>query len=182
MMWSSKVSQNSQILILRYSQTKNLFPIEYRSVTSSNFLFLHFIIFMTIFQQNMMKNPHKPNLTWIGSWWPEIWPHEYLISPIEISVNWPGSKQLWTRPIFTDFNGLIRYSCSHISGSHEPIPTKFGLWMFFIMLHRYIISKTLKCESFLWRHHFCTLLFLQPFSCLYLWNQLTNFNEFCCKR
>ena len=25
------------------------------------------------------------------SWWPEIWPNEYLISPIEISVNWPGS-------------------------------------------------------------------------------------------
>ena len=31
--------------------------------------------------------------------------HEYLISPIEISVKWPGSKQLWTRPIYTDFNG-----------------------------------------------------------------------------
>ena len=25
---------------------------------------------------------------------PEIWPHEYLIGPIEISLNWPGSKQL----------------------------------------------------------------------------------------
>ena len=25
---------------------------------------------------------------------PEIWLHEYLISPTEISVNWPGSKQL----------------------------------------------------------------------------------------
>ena len=34
-----------------------------------------------------------------------IWQHEYLISTIEISVNWPGSKQLWTRPICTDFNG-----------------------------------------------------------------------------
>ena len=69
------------------------------------FSFLHFSIFMTIFQQNMMKNPHTQNLTWIGSWWPEIWPHEYLISPIEISVNWRGSKQLWTRPIYTDFSG-----------------------------------------------------------------------------
>ena len=69
------------------------------------FSFLHYSIFMTIFQQNMMKNPHTPNLTWIGSQWPEIWPHEYLISLIEISVNWPGSKQLWTRPIYTDFNG-----------------------------------------------------------------------------
>ena len=27
-------------------------------------------------------------------WGPEIWPHEYLIRPIEISVNWSGSKQL----------------------------------------------------------------------------------------
>ena len=24
----------------------------------------------------------------------EIWPHEYLIRPTEISVNWPGSKHL----------------------------------------------------------------------------------------
>ena len=51
------------------------------------FSFLHFSIFVIIFQQNMMKNPHTPNLTWIGSWGPEIWPHEYLISPIENSVN-----------------------------------------------------------------------------------------------
>ena len=36
-----------------------------------------------------MKNIHSANLVGIGSWWPEIWPHEYLISPIEISVNWP---------------------------------------------------------------------------------------------
>ena len=34
------------------------------------------------------KHPH---LVGIGSWEPEIWLHEYLISPIEISVNWPGS-------------------------------------------------------------------------------------------
>ena len=52
-----------------------------------------------------MKNIHSPNLVGIGSWWPEIWPHDYLLSPIEISVNWPGSKQLGTRPIYTDFNG-----------------------------------------------------------------------------
>ena len=41
-----------------------------------------------------MKNIHSPNLVEIGSWGPEIWPHEYLISSIEISVNWHGSKQL----------------------------------------------------------------------------------------
>ena len=41
--------------------------------------------------------------------------------------------------------GLIRYSCGHVSGppsAHEPIPTQFGLWMFFIMLHRYSIQNT----------------------------------------
>ena len=42
--------------------------------------------------------------------------------------------------------GLIRYSCGHISGPHEPIPTQFGPWMFFIMLYRYA-SKTLKSKK-----------------------------------
>ena len=43
--------------------------------------------------------------------------------------------------------GLSRCSCGHISGPHEPIPTKFWLWMFFIMLHRDMVSKTLKCKK-----------------------------------
>ena len=34
---------------------------------------------------------HGPNLVGIGLWGPEIWLHEYLISLIEISVNWPCS-------------------------------------------------------------------------------------------
>ena len=37
------------------------------------------------------ENPHTQNFTGIGSLGPKIWLHEYLISPIEISVNWPGS-------------------------------------------------------------------------------------------
>ena len=37
------------------------------------------------------KQP-QPKLVGIRSWGPKIWPHEYLICPIEISVNWPGSK------------------------------------------------------------------------------------------
>ena len=56
--------------------------------------------------------------------------------------------------------GLIRYSCGHISGPHEPIPTKFGLWMFFIMLHRYMVSRTLKCKK-----NFCDVIT----SVLYIW-------------
>ena len=58
-----------------------------------------------MYRWSMIKNIHSPNLVGIGSWGPEIWPHEYLISPIEVSVNWPGSKQLRTMPIYTD--GLL---------------------------------------------------------------------------
>ena len=29
-----------------------------------------------------MKNIHSQNLVGIGSWGPEVWPDEYLISPI----------------------------------------------------------------------------------------------------
>ena len=95
----------------------------------------------------MIKNPHTPNLTCIGSWWPEIWLHEYLISSIEISVNWPGSQQFGNRPIYTDFNGVNLGIHAAISQAHELIPTKFELWMFFIMLHRYMVFKTLKCKK-----------------------------------
>ena len=51
------------------------------------FAFQHFHDHISV---ERMKNPHTPNLTWIGSWWHAIWPHEYLISPIEMSVNWPS--------------------------------------------------------------------------------------------
>ena len=81
-----------------------------------------------MYRWNMIKKIHSPNLVLIGSWWPEIWTHEYLISPIEISVNWPGSKELWTWPITRISMGLIRYSCGHISGHHEPIHVKFDVW------------------------------------------------------
>ena len=63
-----------------------------------------------------MKNPHTPNLTWIGSWWPKIWPHAYLISPTEISVNWPVRNCLKPGQLTLISVGLIRYSCGHISG------------------------------------------------------------------
>ena len=70
----------------------------------------------------------------IGLWGSEIWLHEYLISPTEISVNWPGSKQLGTRPIYTAFNGvgLNRYSCDsckiwcvRVNDFHH-VPLKYG--------------------------------------------------------
>ena len=67
-----------------------------------------------------MKNIHRPNLVGIGSWGPEIWPHEYPISLNESSVNWPGSKQLCYEPgQFTLISiGLISCSCGHISDQH----------------------------------------------------------------
>ena len=37
--------------------------------------------------------------------------------------------------------GLIWYSCGHISSPHEPIPTKFGVWRFYIMLYRNMKKK-----------------------------------------
>ena len=48
--------------------------------------------------------------------------------------------------------GLIRYSCGHILGHHEPIHVKFGVWRFFIMLYRNMVMKMLKCKTFWWRH------------------------------
>ena len=103
--------------------------IEYWSVTSSNFLFCISAFSWLYFSRTWWKPlTTKFNMKCYCSWQPEIWPHEYLISSTEISVNWPGS-------------------------------IKFGLWMFFIMLHQCMVSKTLKCKkSFLWCHRFCTLL------------------------
>ena len=57
-----------------------------------------------MYQWSIMKTIHSPNLVGIGPWGPEIWLHEYLISPTEIGVNWLSSKQLWTRPIYMKFN------------------------------------------------------------------------------
>ena len=42
---------------------------------------------------------------------------------------------------------IIRYSCGHISGHHEPIHVKFGVWGFFIMFYWNIVMKMLKCKK-----------------------------------
>ena len=82
-----------------------LLLIEYRSDDVTKNFFLHFSILDTMSRWSMMKNIHSPNLVGIGSWGPEIWPHEHLLSPIEISVNWPGSNSYEPGQIYTDFNG-----------------------------------------------------------------------------
>ena len=69
----------------------------------------------------------RPKFGGTGSWGPEIWPHEYLINPIEISVHGlvPNSYEPGQFTLIS--MELIRYSCSRISGHHKPIHVKFGL-------------------------------------------------------
>ena len=77
----------------------------------------------------------------------------YLISLIEITlnVNWSGSYICLEPGQITLISmGLIRYPYVHISGSLEPIPTKFELCVFFIyiiILHQYMVFNTLKCQK-----------------------------------
>ena len=87
------------------------------------FAFQHFEYHM--YRWSMMKNIHNPNLVGIGSWGPEIWPLEYLISPIAIS--YPTVMNQANLHLIS--MGLIRYSCGHILGPHEPIHVKIGLWV-----------------------------------------------------
>ena len=50
------------------------------------------------------------------------------ISPIEISENWSGSLQLWTRPIYTVFNRAnLVFMRSYLD---QRIHVKFGVWGF----------------------------------------------------
>ena len=63
-----------------------------------------------------------------------------------------------------DFKNLKkRYSCGYILGPHEPIPTKFGLWMSFIMLHWYMVSKMLECK----KSFFCHVITSALYCCSY---------------
>ena len=60
--------------------------------------------------------------------------------------------------------GIIRHSCDHISGHHEPIHVKFGVWGFFIMFYWNMVIKMLKCKKEnLMMSHFNTL------SSTYMW-------------
>ena len=62
-------------------------------------IFLHFSVLNTMYPLSMIENIHSQNLVGNGSWG---------LGVSKISVNWPVSKQLWTRPIYTSFNGLIK--------------------------------------------------------------------------
>ena len=51
------------------------------------FAFKHFEYHISVEHD---ENFSSPNLVKICTWEPGILPHEYLISPIEIRVSWPG--------------------------------------------------------------------------------------------
>ena len=59
--------------------------------SQKTFFFFAFQHFENHISRAWWKTSLCPNWMGIGSWVPEIWPHKYLISHIEISVNWPGS-------------------------------------------------------------------------------------------
>ena len=51
--------------------------------------------------------------------------------------------------------GLIRYSCGHISGHHEPIHVKFGVWGFFfyhVLLKYCHENAEMQKKKIWWRH------------------------------
>ena len=54
--------------------------------------------------------------------------------------------------------GLIRYSCGHISGLHEPIHVKFDVWGFFIMFYW---NSHENAEKKNWWHHTSLLNYKQ---------------------
>ena len=73
-------------------------------------------------------------------------------SPIEFSVNWPGSNSYELGQLFTLISmGLIRYSCGHIlAATMNRCMSNLVCGRFFIMLYRNMVMKMLKCKQF-WR-------------------------------
>ena len=104
------------------------------------FSFLHFSFSWPYFSRTWWKPSH---LTWNSSWWPEVWPHEYLFSSIEVSVNWPFPNSFEPGQFALISMGLIRHSCGHISGHHEL----FHLRVFFIMFYWNMVMKMLKLKK-----------------------------------
>ena len=119
-----------------------------------NFFFLDFSVLDTMYRWSMMKNIHSPNWVGIGSWGPKVWPQEYLISPIEISVNWSGSKHLWTGPIYTDFNGANQVFMRPYLG--PPWTNSCQIWCVRVIHHvllKYCHEKCWNAKKKIWWRH-----------------------------
>ena len=104
------------------------------------------------------KNRTKQNITSKAKiWWESVLggPKYGRMNRDLICVNWPGSKQLWSRSIYTDISGLVKYSCSQISVYHEPIHVnlKFGVF------HRlkYVHENATCAKRKLMKSHFSIL-------------------------
>ena len=121
--------------------------------------FLDFSVLDTMYWWSMMKNM-SPNWVGIGSWGPEIWPHEYLILAPLKSVYIGLAPNSYEPGQFTLISmGLIRYSYhAAISRATMNRHVKFGVWGFFIMFYWNIVMKMLKCKKEnLMTSHFSTL-------------------------
>ena len=87
-----------------------------------------------------------------GAWWntstAQIWFESVYGGP-----RYGQCKLAWFQTVTNQANftpistGLIRYSCGHILGHHEPIHDKFGVWGFFIMFYWNMVMKMLKCKN-----------------------------------
>ena len=75
----------------RFACQAFFFSVSSDDITKNFFAFQHFGYHVSVEHDEKHPQPKFGRNRFMG---PEIWPHEYLISPIEISVNWPGSKQI----------------------------------------------------------------------------------------
>ena len=105
----------------------------------SFFAFQHFHVHISV-EHDEKPSHTKFDVNWfmvaqdLVAWIPSQWKLDWFIT------------LFGTRPIYTDFNGAnYVFMRPYLRGAHELIPTKFELWMFFIMLHQYMVSKTLEC-------------------------------------
>ena len=104
--------------------------------------FWDFNVLDTMYRWSMTKSIHS--LNWVGICFPSSYE--------------PGQFTLISM-------GLIRYSCGHISGYHEPIHVNFFVWGFLIMFFWNIVMKMLKCKKEnLMTSHFSTLFW-------YVWKE-----------
>ena len=131
--WPHKKKTNKQNKNKNKNKTKQNHP----------FFFLDFSVLDTLYRWSMIKNYPQPKLFGNG-----------FIGARDMAAWIPNDPGQFT-PISM---GLIRYSCGHISGHHEPIHVKFGVWGFFIMSYWNIVMEMLKCKKEnLMMSHFSTL-------------------------
>ena len=128
--------------------------------SQKTFFFFHFSVLDTMYRWSMMKNNHSPNLMGIGlcrardmAAWVPNYPH------------WNQCKLAWFQTSYKPGQftlisiGLIKYLCGHISGNHEQIHVKFGVWGFSSCFTEYGHKNAeMQKKKIKWRH--TSVLFL----------------------